>query len=111
VSAVKDRVDAYWEMWERDSFLKLVEKLPAACRLTLSEHADHVAVMRVWEDRSVRITFDAVEEPRAVYITRQSEDAGRQIVWFRGGLSAWLDVLEISRDELISALVNWEEKR
>jgi hypothetical protein len=115
MSDVKDRAEAPWELWERDTFLKLIEKLPTSCRLTISEQPDHVAVMRVWGvRRSVRITFETNDKTPAMYVTRHTEavdghPAAREIVWFRGGLREWLDVLEVSRDELISALVNYCE--
>ena len=112
MSEVENRHAALWGLWERDTFFRFIAKLPAHCRIVISDHGGcDDAVMRCWADRSVRITFENSKEPRAVYVTRQAEGAPTQIRWFRGGLSEWLDVLEVSRDELISALVNWEEKR
>jgi hypothetical protein len=101
--------EAGWETWDRNRLLKLVEKLPDTVRIGISHHSERMySVYRVWESRSVHLTFeDRPGEPHAVYITKiYDKDRGKKTIeWLAGGLRAWIDALEIDRDDLLEALL------
>lgn len=97
---------AVWRSWERDQLVGLVCKFPQSCRISFS-HNDHSAysVFRVWATRSVHLTFNELDG--GVHITRlfDGRDDLKTIEWIEGGLPAWVDALEISRDDLLAALL------
>ena len=99
--------DARWETWDRNRLIVLVEKLPG--RFGISHHNECCySVYRVWDTRSVHLTFeDRPGEPHAVYVTKiHDRDRGKKTVeWLPGGLRAWIDALEIGRDDLLEALL------
>lgn len=101
--------EARWEPWDRDRLLKLVERLPSTCRIGVSHHAERMySVCRVWEGRSVHLRFeDREDEPHSVVLTEiyDSKRGSKKITWLAGGLRAWIDALEISRDDLLGALL------
>ena len=101
--------EAYWEPWERDRLLALVEKLPGSLRIGVSHHNERLySIFRVWATRSVHLTFeDRSDQPRAVFVTRIYDRAHgkKTIEWLAGGLRAWIDALEIDRGELLEALL------
>lgn len=101
--------DARWETWDRNRLLKLVEKLPDTVRVGISHHNERrYSVFRVWESRSVHLTFeDRPGEQHAVHVTKiYDRDRGKKTIeWLAGGLRAWIDALEIERDDLLEALL------
>lgn len=102
--------EARWEVWDRDRLIKLVEKMPDSLRIGISHHGESgYSVFRVWESRSVHLTFeDRPDEPHSVFVTKtygRKSDEKMTIEWFAGGLRAWIDALEISRDELLAVLL------
>jgi hypothetical protein len=101
--------DARWESWDLNRLLKLVANLPSSTRIGISHHGERrYSVYRIWETRSVHLTFeDRPGEPHAVYVTKiyDRERGKKTIEWLAGGLRAWIDVLEIDRDALLEALL------
>lgn len=101
--------DARWEAWDRNRLLKLIEKLPDGIRIGISHHNERMySVFRVWESRSVHLRFeDRPGEPHAVCITKiyGRKHETKTIEWLSGGLRAWIDVLEIDREDLLEALL------
>lgn len=101
--------EARWESWDRDRLLKLVERLPNSCRIGIAHHAERMySVWRVWESRSVHLRFeDRDGEPRSVVLTKihDRKNERKEITWLAGGLRAWIDMLEISPDDLLEALL------
>jgi hypothetical protein len=106
--------EARWETRDRNRLLKLVERLlverlPDECHIGVSHHAGSMySVYRTWGTRGVHLRFeDRDGEPRAVVLTEiyNSTSGSKKITWLAGGLRAWIDALEISRDELLGALL------
>lgn len=100
--------EARWETWDRNRLLKLVERLPSTIRVGVSHHAERMySVYRVWETRSIHLRFEDREgEPHSVVLTEiYDRDQGKRVTWLAGGLRAWIDALEIGRDELLEALL------
>jgi hypothetical protein len=101
--------EACWETWDRDRLLALVDKLPNSLRIGVSHHGDRLySVYRVWETRSVHLTFeDRSDQPHAVFVTRiyDRERGKKTIEWLAGGLRTWIDTLEIDRDDLLAVLL------
>jgi len=111
-----DAEDAHWETWDRARFLKLVEKLHPVPHMRIGifhTGNSQYSVCRVWPRRSVHLTFEEREgNPQSVCVTRMSQKDDRasststdEIVWLRGGFRAWIDELEIGRDDLVIALL------
>jgi hypothetical protein len=101
--------DARWESWDRNKLLKLVEKLPASIHVNISHHNERLySIYRVWESCSVHLTFgEGPNHPHAVFITKihGKGHETRSVEWLSGGLRAWIDALELSRDDLLEALL------
>jgi len=101
--------DARWEAWDRNRLLKLVERLSSTTCIGIFHHNKRMySVCRAWDDRGVDLRFEDREgEPQAVVMTKTYKDLreGPRITWLGGGLRAWVDALEISRDELLEALL------
>ena len=101
--------EARWETWDRDRLIALVEKLPDSLRVGVSHHGDRLySVFRVWETRSVHLTFeDRPDQPHSVFVTKiYDRTRGKKTIeWLAGGLRAWIDALEIDRDDLLTVLL------
>ena len=101
--------EARWEAWDRDRLIALVEKLPDSLRVGISHHGGRMySVFRVWETRGVHLTFeDRPDQPHSVFVTKISDLARgtKTIEWLAGGLRAWIDALEIDRDDLLTVLL------
>lgn len=101
--------EARWEAWDRDRLLALVEKLPNHLRIGISHHNERMySVYRVWETRSVHLTFeDRPDQPHSVFVTKIHDrvHGKKTIEWLAGGLRTWIDALEIDRDDLLVVLL------
>lgn len=101
--------EAHYEVRDRNKFIALVEKLPKSTRLGISHrNHDRYSVFRVFgftPMNSVHLHFeDRPGEPRSVYVTKIIGD-NKTSKWLAGGLPAWLNALDIDRDDLLEALL------
>jgi hypothetical protein len=101
--------NARWETWDRNRLIKLVEKLPDSVHINISHNNErNYSVYRVWGSYSVHLTFgEGPNHPHAVFITKihGPKHETKSVEWLSGGLRAWIDALEINRDDLLEALL------
>jgi hypothetical protein len=48
---------------------------------------------------------DRPGQPHSVYVTRLARSGTRTVKWLSGGLRAWIDALDLDRDDLLAALL------